>query len=605
MAGTMRQTPFDSSGSFSELVRQQLQCGEGLPSETRGPDPVNETNADRLLPRFASNTVSTVPEEQKMTGTASPGSPARVPSLHSAPTAIRQAPPDAMPPGKIEGATEKTPESALMVATARPAAAGCGSSSGALDEVAGPSPDTGPDPTAMVDGHHGTRSARPTPGAGTGIPSPMDAGDIEGKTDGTKIDDRSGVTGAGIADTDSASTSFRRVTTRRESAIGPPVLDPEVAASPNPGRTASKQIHGLGSMDETVAGKPVLSALNADETSSPLKVVSSKSAFPKENEAKASVSHLRVATESLRPTIAAEPYIGSSALAESSPVAATFASVDAVRSITVTLPVSKVILTTAKSQGARVRLPIGQTQSAQAAGRSMAGSLDDQQITGNSVGSDDRPESSPHAHSGTTAGRAVALNKVTVAQIPLLTSPSTSAKNSNPDIIASVAPSQAPPIHPTSGTATAQPSDVRSLRTPASATFDRMDAAAVPQVIENAPQRLVVGVHNAGLGWVEIRTNSVAGQVSATLACGSAETHSAISAQLPTMREHLASEHVHIDTLASERFSPSSGGRHNSSEEQSRNGGSPQARAVEPEISPGTSSMDVDTEMLSYINVRV
>jgi hypothetical protein len=26
---------------------------------------------------------------------------------------------------------------------------------------------------------------------------------------------------------------------------------------------------------------------------------------------------------------------------------------------------------------------------------------------------------------------------------------------------------------------------------------------------------------------------------------------------------------------------------------------------VEPEISPGTSSMDVDTEMLSYINVRV
>jgi hypothetical protein len=136
-------------------------------------------------------------------------------------------------------------------------------------------------------------------------------------------------------------------------------------------------------------------------------------------------------------------------------------------------------------------------------------------------------------------------------------------------------------------------------------SFDRMDGAVAPRIIENVPQRLAVGVHNAGLGWVEVRTNSAAGQVSATLASGSAETHSAISGQLAPMREYLASEHVHVDTLTSERFSPSSGGHHNSSDGQSRDGDGRQTETVKSEIFSGVPSMDMDTEMLSYINVRV
>jgi hypothetical protein len=275
------------------------------------------------------------------------------------------------------------------------------------------------------------------------------------------------------------------------------------------------------------------------------------------------------------------------------------------------LPANNVILATNKGQAARVGLPIAQTQLAHAAGRNGTVSLDGQQTAGNLVGFDDRPEPSQRTaslpHSDTSRGRSIALDKVTAVQIPPLGSPSTSARNSGPDLFPSDVLSHAQPIHPISGTATAQPAPlkVESLRTPASASFDRMDGAVAPQIIENAPQRLAVGVHNAGLGWVEIRTTSAAGQVSATLATGSAETHNAISAQLAPMREYLASEHVHVNTLASERFSPSSGGHDSSPEDQSRKGDGRPAGTVETEISSGGSSMDVDTEMLSYINVRV
>jgi hypothetical protein len=188
-----------------------------------------------------------------------------------------------------------------------------------------------------------------------------------------------------------------------------------------------------------------------------------------------------------------------------------------------------------------------------------------------------------------------------------LVSPSIAAKNPSPDLIASDALSQAQPIHPTSGAATTQQGmpGLHSLQTPASTTFDRMDGAPAPQVIESTPRRLAVGVHDAGLGWVEIRTNSAAGQVSATVASSSAETHSAISAQLPTMHEYLASEHVHVDTLVSERFSPSSSGGENSTRDQSQDGAANRAKSMKQESSALAFQSEVDAEGLSYINVRV
>lgn len=164
-----------------------------------------------------------------------------------------------------------------------------------------------------------------------------------------------------------------------------------------------------------------------------------------------------------------------------------------------------------------------------------------------------------------------------------------------------------PAIHATSGIMVTRPPmpHTNSLHMPASATFERMDSAAAPQMIENTPQRLAVGVRNAGLGWVEIRTNRVAGQVSATLSTGSVESHAAVSAQLPPMREYLSAEHVRIDNLASERFSQSSGNREGFSDGQSRNGGGRDTKTPEQAISPRTSSADAEMESMSYINVRV
>jgi hypothetical protein len=140
---------------------------------------------------------------------------------------------------------------------------------------------------------------------------------------------------------------------------------------------------------------------------------------------------------------------------------------------------------------------------------------------------------------------------------------------------------------------------------PSSGPFERMDSASLPQVIESSPQRLAIGVHRERLGWVEIRTNSAAGQIAATLASGPGEPHNTISAQLPMVREYLAGEHVRVDTLASERFSQSPGGGGDSSGNQSRNGGARDMKAGETDASLMGSPVEVDVQGLSYINVRV
>jgi hypothetical protein len=176
--------------------------------------------------------------------------------------------------------------------------------------------------------------------------------------------------------------------------------------------------------------------------------------------------------------------------------------------------------------------------------------------------------------------------------------------------------------HAGSGMAAIQPaipvtSAPHPAHVPASAAFERMDSGAAPQAIESTPQRLAVGVRSPGLGWVEIRTSNTAGQVSATVATGSAESHSAVSAQLPSVREFLAGEHVRIDTLASERFPASAGGggdgnsrgqSGNEARNEARNDngseGGDSAKSEGEAIAARTSSATAEMESLSYINVR-
>jgi hypothetical protein len=217
--------------------------------------------------------------------------------------------------------------------------------------------------------------------------------------------------------------------------------------------------------------------------------------------------------------------------------------------------------------------------------------------------SSSRPEFAPIVIRGeATLGHDAAFAKTIGLQKGAVDSVATPSTSSGSDLLAPGTPPAAQPIH-LAGPMTAQSlSPAPSARASAGAAFERMDSAAGPQVIENTPQRLAVGVHSTGLGWVEIRASSAAGQVSATLT-SSAESHGAIAGQLSTVREYLAGQHVQIDTLASERFSSSGNG--SSSHEHSRNENAQQARSIERGGTQNATPIEADAERLSYINVRV
>jgi Flagellar hook-length control protein FliK len=137
-----------------------------------------------------------------------------------------------------------------------------------------------------------------------------------------------------------------------------------------------------------------------------------------------------------------------------------------------------------------------------------------------------------------------------------------------------------------------------------SAAFTRMDSAAPPQVLESTPQRLNVGVRDGGLGWVEIRTQTAAGQVSAVLATGSSEAHAALQAHLPELRDYLAGQQVRVDQLASEQFSPSGGSNH-APQQEGRGGASGDAETPGEGPPMPAACSDSGEETLSFISVRV
>lgn len=153
-----------------------------------------------------------------------------------------------------------------------------------------------------------------------------------------------------------------------------------------------------------------------------------------------------------------------------------------------------------------------------------------------------------------------------------------------------------PPLSPAAPHAAASPTAIHSA-------FDRMDAAPPPQVLTSSPQRLSVGVRDAGLGWVEVHTHAAAGQVSAVVGTSSAEAHAALSAQLPAMREYLAAQHVHVDTLGTQQFSPSAGQREHARDPRGEPARGEPAEPLRSGIE--RESADGEEETLSYISVRV
>jgi flagellar hook-length control protein FliK len=158
------------------------------------------------------------------------------------------------------------------------------------------------------------------------------------------------------------------------------------------------------------------------------------------------------------------------------------------------------------------------------------------------------------------------------------------------------------------------PAAVRSAPGTA-ATFERMDGAAEPQVIERTPQRLAVGVRDPALGWVEIRTRAAGGQIGAVMATASPGAHQALAPALPAIRDYLASQQVRVDHLAAEFFSPSAsgGGSHGTGHaagNQPESGSAHEQRGVERGQQDPGSALDgipgeAYEEQESIISVRV
>jgi flagellar hook-length control protein FliK len=131
-----------------------------------------------------------------------------------------------------------------------------------------------------------------------------------------------------------------------------------------------------------------------------------------------------------------------------------------------------------------------------------------------------------------------------------------------------------------------------------------MDSASPPRVLESSPQKLAVGIRDAGLGWIEIRTHAIGGHVAATLASGTQEAHTAIAAELPAIRDTLVNQHIALHSLSAERFSTSSGGG-GSGTDTADSGQPARSPSTKEKAEPPSAQNEAEGASLSYISVRV
>lgn len=143
----------------------------------------------------------------------------------------------------------------------------------------------------------------------------------------------------------------------------------------------------------------------------------------------------------------------------------------------------------------------------------------------------------------------------------------------------------------------------------AAGVFDRIDAAPLggARVLSSTPRRLEVGLHDASLGWVEVRAHTAAGEVAATVSTASATAHAALTAALPSMRASLAGQSVRVETQFSQTSS-SGGGQGNPSQqgrEAPPGGTGTEARSASAEAIVGQGETETPARDLSWIDIRV
>ena len=138
-------------------------------------------------------------------------------------------------------------------------------------------------------------------------------------------------------------------------------------------------------------------------------------------------------------------------------------------------------------------------------------------------------------------------------------------------------------------------------------------AAAPVSALSVGANRVAVGLHDPSLGWVEIKTQSTAGQIAAAVVTSSAQSHQALAGQLPSMAEFLSEHHVKLGSITVEQQSSAGNpgnGTGDSGEGSQSYAGQDAAPSHSGATSPGAGlnpGTDTNEEYrpLSYISVMV
>jgi len=85
---------------------------------------------------------------------------------------------------------------------------------------------------------------------------------------------------------------------------------------------------------------------------------------------------------------------------------------------------------------------------------------------------------------------------------------------------------------------------------PAEEVLLRMDGASAVPAPRLAQHSVAVGIEDPAHGWIEVRAQGTAGQVTASLAAASPEAHAALHAQLPAMAQYLAERDLGVRSVA-------------------------------------------------------
>lgn len=139
--------------------------------------------------------------------------------------------------------------------------------------------------------------------------------------------------------------------------------------------------------------------------------------------------------------------------------------------------------------------------------------------------------------------------------------------------------------------------------------LDQIDNGSAFLLHGNA-NKVAFGIHDSSMGWIEVRTQSTAGEISATLATSSSQTHTALSAQLPSLSQYLTDQNVRVSNLGVEQgFSQTGGnldGGMSSSKDTSQGQTAPNhTENIEREMESAIKDMTDPEQLISYISVRV